>query len=210
MPQDPRVIANKFVQLAERTRAEIERRRDEVRRSNGEIQDLDPLLYLLTAPQIEKLVYYAYAYHLDRCNQRLVYEKPSAGRFGPMFNTLVRALEPHGLDPLVHLLTKDNKYHPYQLTPDESSEPCAGLLSPQEEKSVKNVWSEFVRRPLRSHQLSSLIKGDEEKWKRFSTGVERQITPIAMSDEDVMRFYALSRDKYGRLNGENGDLSEAA
>lgn len=195
MAHDPRAIANIFINFAE---SERKKNRNEA------------LKFILTAPQIEKLVYYAHAYHLHRCAERLISEHPVAGRFAPTFELLAKELEQHGNDPVICLLVENAEYRPFWFAPSNCNKPYRAALTLEERRSLENIWAEYVRYPLEDHQMSALIKGDESAWIAFANKSAESMAPKLMTDEHVRRFFELTCQNYGPPPGRGKEYEEAA
>lgn len=148
MAQDPRAVANYFLEKAKR---------------DG--RGLTPL-------QVIKLVYIAHGWHLALTDEKLIEESPQAWQYGPVITSLYHELKGYGNKPISSLLLSD--FGPIYV--DGTSGPCEPIrIQPTEglEPFLDRIWT--VYGGLSGMQLSNLTHQANTPWhEAYDEGVRNK------------------------------------
>lgn len=129
----------------------------------------------LTEKQLQKLVYYSYAWYIAKHNKRkssikrkLFKEAPEAWLHGPVFYTLYREM-------------KNNNY---ELVIDDSYKAKLSEYKMNFLNTVYDIYGSYSGNQLEAMACS------EEPWRKARKGVEKETTSTKqISDVDIYEFY---------------------
>lgn len=131
---------------------------------------------LITPLKMQKLVYYAYVWHLVKKRKKLFHEKIEAWANGPVTPSLYHELKQFGAAPITN-----------EFLSTEEMEGIIGKLPSEAKETLDQVYDKYMT--LTAFELVMLTHG-EKPWLEARRGLkanEPSTNPI--SDKQILEFY---------------------
>lgn len=125
--------------------------------------------------KLQKLVYFAYGWWLEKHDQPLTHDKPEIWRYGPVFNEVYKVFKNFGRQKIDRPYPSSPFSDPLNVAPDDT---CVRYF-------IQWIWAEYGH--MSGFELSELTHRKDSPWYRVAQEQNFEIQPHCNIPDDYIK-----------------------